>query len=148
MAYSYNMKNKLNNKNIMSTNSKFRILLCLTLPLALATGCASDPNRSTATASFIDVPTPIVSPVSKQQAADIIINNEIFKMVLADTDYNYGMWASVDKGVVTLVVTSPDWTEKQRFINKVWELAGVNQVKDRRGANLASTLAGKNVAAR
>lgn len=145
----------------MSTNSKCRILLCLALPLTLAVGCASDPNRPTATAFEqqaadtsnnnelfnIDIPTPTAT-VSKQQAADMVINNEIFKMVLADTDINYNLWDSINKGVVTLDVMSSNGAERQRVVNEVWELAGVKQVKDRRGVNLASTSPEKTIAVR
>lgn len=148
MGYSYGMKNnsKLIHKNerkIMSTNSKCKILLCLALPLTLATGYASDSNNT----CFSDVPTPIAAPVSKRQAADNVINNEIFRMALADTN-TYNLSASVNDGVVTMDVTSTDRLELQRMVNETWQLRGVEQVRDERGVDMESTLTGTITMAR
>jgi hypothetical protein len=144
-------KDKLNNKNqgnIMSTNSKCRILLCLALPLTLATGYASDSNRPPDTASLSDVPAPIVATVTARRAADIAINNEIFNLFMADTSINYNLSVSVNKGVVTVGDSLADGRERQKVVNEIWNLPGVNQVKDERGVDLASTAIGKAVAVR
>jgi hypothetical protein len=144
-------KNKLNNKNernFMTTNSKCRLLLCLALPLTVAAGYASDSNSPKDTNAFIDVPTPIVATVSARQTADITINNEIFNLVMADTSISYNLSVSVNKGVVTVSDSLAGGRERQRVVNEIWDLAGVNQVRDEHGADLASTATGKAVAVR
>ena len=113
------------------------------LPLTLATGYASDSNRPAGTPSFIDVPTPIVASVSERQAADRVINDEIFRMILADTNNDYNLAASVNSGVVTLDITSTNQLESQHMVNEMWQLRGVNQVKNERGDDMAPTLAEK-----
>jgi hypothetical protein len=158
MAYSYTMVNKnmpdnKNNKNerkIMKTNSnsKCKMLLCLALPLTVAAGYASDFSRSLDTASFIDFPAPLAATASARQAADSAINREIFRMVLADQDINYNLSASVKDGVVTLDVTSSDGIEGQRVVNEIWELRGVDQVKNELGVNIPPTVAEQPVAVR
>jgi osmotically-inducible protein OsmY len=152
LGYPYSMKNKndKNERNIRSTNSISQCiaLLCLALPLTLTTGYASDSNRLTHTTSFIDVPTPMVTPVSERQAADRVINNEIFRMVLADTNTDYNMIASANNGAVTVNVTSTNRFELQRMVNGMWQLRGVEQVKNERGVDVASTLAEKFTIAR
>jgi hypothetical protein len=119
------------------------LLLSLALPLTLTTSYASDPNRRIGTSFFIDVPTPIVAPVSERQAADRIINNEMYHMALADTHTDYNMVTSVNNGVVTLDVTSTNQLELQHLVNETWQLRGVVQVKNERGIDMASTWAEK-----
>lgn len=147
-AYSYGVnintsKNKNNSteRKIMSTNSnsKCKLLLCLALPLTVAAGHASDSNRSLDTTTFIDFPAPLVATASARQSADSVINREIFRMALADQDINYNLYATVKDGLVTLDVTSSDGTERQRVVNEIWELRGVNQVKNELGVNTPST---------
>jgi hypothetical protein len=106
----------------------------------MVTICASDSNRLKDANFSIDVPTPIVAPVSKRPAADRIINDEIFRMVLADTNTNYTLSASVNNGVVTLDVASTNRLELQRMVNDIWQLRDVEQVKNQRGVDMASTL--------
>jgi osmotically-inducible protein OsmY len=149
-------KNKFSNKNdknerkIRSTNSISPgvLLLCLALPLSLTTGYASDSNRLADTTSFIDVPAPTVRPVSERQAADRVINYEIFRMALADTNTDYNMTASANNGAVTVDITSTNRFELQRMVNGLWQLRGVEQVKNERGVDVASTLAEKSTIAR
>jgi osmotically-inducible protein OsmY len=100
----------------------------------------SDSNRLTDANFFIDVPTPIVAPVSQRQEADRIINNEIFRMVLADQNNDYTLSVSVNNGVVTLDVASTNRFELQRMVNEIWQLRDVEQVKNQRGVDMASTL--------
>lgn len=88
----------------------------------------------------MDAPTPIVAPVSERQAADRSINNEVFWMVLADTNINYSMMASVNNGTVTMRVTSTNNPEMQRVVNETWQLRGVEQVENNCGVDMASTL--------
>jgi osmotically-inducible protein OsmY len=142
--------NDKNERTIRSANSisQRMLLLCVALPLTLTTGYASDSSRRTDTTFFIDVPTPIVAPVSERQAADRVINHEIFRMALADTNADYNMIASANNGVVTLDVTSTNRFELQRVVNGMWQLRGVEQVKNERGVGVASTLAGKFTIAR
>ncbi|HEY5232780.1 MAG TPA: hypothetical protein VIK35_04520 [Verrucomicrobiae bacterium] len=122
-----------------NSNSKCKILLCLALPLTVAAGHASDSSRSLDTTTFIDSPAPLVATVSAQQSADSAINREIFHMVLADRDLSYDLHATVKDGLVTLDVASSDVTERQRVVNEIWELHGVNQVKNELGVNMPST---------
>jgi hypothetical protein len=141
----FSNRNDKNKRNIGSTNSvsQCMLLLCLALPLTLATGYASDSNRPAGTPSFIDVPTPVVASVSERQAADRVINDEIFRMILADTNNDYNLAASVNSGVVTLDITSTNQLESQHMVNEMWQLRGVNQVKNERGDDMAPTLAEK-----
>ena len=132
----------------MKTNSKCKMLLCLVLPLTVAAGHASDSNRSLDTTTFIDVPAPLVATASAQQSADSAINREIFRMVLADRDINYDLHATVKDGLVTMDVASSDVTERQRVVNAIWELRGVDQVKNEQGVNMPSTATEKPVAVR
>src|ERR1700689_867382 len=129
-------KNKLNNKNernFMTTNSKCRILLCLVLPLTFAAGCASNPANS----YFNHAPAPIMASASRQQAANQVIGIEIYEAYLTDTNFAYTMVASINKGVVTLQgpisyggEQKPDRMERQGIDNRIWNMDGVNQVKD------------------
>jgi len=137
-------------EKIMKTNSnsKCKMLLCLALPLSLTAGYASDASPPAAAATFIDAPAPIVQPVSASQAADSALNYEIFRMVLADSDINYNLAASVNEGVVTLGVTSSDGIERQRVVNEIWELRGVNQVTDASGVITPQAPAEKAIAVR
>jgi osmotically-inducible protein OsmY len=124
------------------------MLLCLALPLTVAAGLASDSNRSLDTTTYIDSPATIVAPVTKSLSADSVINREIFRMVLADRDINYNLSATVKDGLVTLDVTSADGTERQRVINEIWELRGVDQVKNELGVNMPPTVSEIPVAVR
>ncbi len=107
---------------------------------SMATISASDSSRLKDTNLFIDVPTPIVAPVSERQTADRAINNEIFWMVLADTNTDYNLSASANNGVVTLDATSADGLELQRVVNEMWQLRGVEQVNNEHGVALTATL--------
>ena len=120
---------------------KCQRLLWLALPLTLAAGCASGPNRSTATSDFTDTLTLVAAPISRSGAANVIVGHEIYEMFLADTRIDYGLGAGVDKGVVTLRGTSFNGTERQRIVDGIWELNGVDEVKDKHGVDVAPTLA-------
>jgi hypothetical protein len=123
-----------------------KTLLWLALPLALAAGCASDPSRSTV--AFSGPAAPIVAPGSEREAANQAVGNEIFNLFMTDTSINYLLRASVDNGVVTLIGASSNRLERQRVVDRVWELAGVNQVKDELGVDLAPTLPRRAVVVR
>jgi hypothetical protein len=135
------MKNKLNNKN-EKTIFKCGKLFWLTLPLALAAGCASNPSNS----FFKDAPAPAVAAVSGSRTANVVVGKEIFNMFMADTNIDYDLLASVNEGTVTLVGTSTDRPERQRMVNQIWTLAGVNQVNDEPAVNTLPTLAEEAVA--
>jgi len=120
----------------MSVNFKFRKLFWIALPLALTAGCASDSNQF-----FTDTPAPVMAPITERQAASIVVASEVFGMFLADTNLNYLLWITVNKGVLTMGSSSPDGIERQRIVNRMWELNGVTQVKDGYGVNVAETLA-------
>lgn len=63
-------------------------------------------------------------------------------MMLADKSYNYPLSASVDKwGVVRLGGTSINGIERQRMVDRMWELPGVTGVKDKFGYDVAHTVA-------
>jgi len=124
----------------MSTNSKYKIFLCLALPIALTIAYVSHSYLLTNTTSFIVAPAPIGAPVSRYQEADMAINNEILRMALADTNTDYHMSASAHNGVVTLDFTSTNRLELQHVVNELWQLRGVEQVKNEHGVDLASTL--------
>jgi hypothetical protein len=124
------------------------LLFSLALPLASTTSYAADSNPQTHATYFIDISTPIETPVSKHPATDKAITNEIFRMVLADTNTDYNMIASANNEVVTLDVTSTNRFELQRMVNGIWQLRGVEQVKNKHGADVASTLAEKFTIAR
>lgn len=62
-------------------------------------------------------------------------------MVLADTNTDYTLLASVNNGVVTMDITSTNQLELQRMVNETWQLRGVEQVKNEHGIDMASTLA-------
>ena len=131
-----------------NSNSKCKMLLCLALPLTLAVGYASDASLPPATSSFIAVPNAIVQPVSARRTANIVVGNEIFNMFMTETNVNNGLTASVNNGVVTLSDPLSDKSERQTTVNQISELAGVNQVKDKHGADLVSTTTEKAVAVR
>ena len=116
----------------------YKTLLWLALPLTLAAGCASGPSRSTA--RFTDLPAPRIEPASESRTANMVVGREIFDLFVADTRIDYCLSAGVDDGVVTLSGTSPFRVERQRVTDRIWELAGVTQVRDERG-NAAQTLA-------
>ena len=111
-------------------------LLWLALPLTLAVGCASGPRRPV---KFSNVPAPAVRPLSEGQTADWSVAHEIYEMFLADREYQYPLRASVYNGVVTLHGTSFDGHERQRLVDEIWDLEGVNQVKNRHGVDVQPT---------
>jgi hypothetical protein len=144
-------ENNLNNQNKiknMSTNSKLKILLCLALPLAAGAAFCSETNQMSNAAAYTIVPAPTATAVSDIRATDIAINDKIFHMIMMDTRIGDSPSASVNKGVVTLYGTSSDEIEQQKFVNQVWQLAGVEQVSDEAGTDLASTQTGKVIAVR
>jgi hypothetical protein len=166
MKHNTNSLNSKNERNMLSTNStssggtavapgrerrlpKCKTLLWLALPLALAAGCASNPNRATvADKFFTDAPTPAAMTASESHAVNRVVGREIFDMFLADTDINYNLGATVNNaGLVTLNGTSSDGVERQRVVDRMWELDGVSQVKNARGVDVAPTPAAKAVAA-
>jgi len=129
---------------------KIKTLLLLALPLTLAVGYASDLNRpAVADHFFTDVPTPVAVTASESNAVNQVIGREIFKMFMADKNINYSLGASVNNaGLVTLNGTSSDGAERQRVVDRMWDLDGVNQVKNEQGVDVAPTPASKAVAAR
>ena len=173
MGYSYSMKkytNEINIKNetnIMSTNSmrnagttaaplpghrlpKCKKLLWLALPFTLGVGCAFGPGSSAFAGEFFtDFPAPVVAPVSQSEAANRVIENGVFYVLLADKSTGQSMGASVNAGVATVVMwpTAREWmdnstfdvVERQLIVDQVWGLAGVNQVKGELGVDLAPT---------
>jgi len=143
-----NLTNKPKGTLIMSTNSKCMMLLCLALPLTLSAGYASDANKPAATGNFNAVPAPIVAPVSARMAADKVVNNEIFNVFLTEKTLNNGTSASVVNGVVTLNDPMSDKSERQALANQISGLAGVEQVNDQSGVELASVTTSKAVAVR
>ena len=166
MKHNTNSLNIKNERNIMSTNStssegttvspgqghrlpKCKTLLWLALPLALAAGCASNPNRAAVAGKFFsDVPTPVAMTASESHAVNRVVGREIFDMFLADTNINYALKASVNNdGNVTLSGASRGGVEQQRVVDRMWELNGVNQVKNEKGVDLAPTPVTKAVAA-
>lgn len=144
-------KNKPDNKNernIMTTTSKCKMLLCLALPLTLAAAYASDTNLPPATASFIAAPASIVQPVSARRTANLVVGKEMFALFMAETNNTYNLSSSVNNGVVTLVCTSSDGMERQRIVNEVWQLHGVDQVTDESGVSTPQAPAERIVAVR
>jgi hypothetical protein len=107
---------------------KWKALVWLALPLTLAAGCASDPSRPAVVNYSPDTPAPSVGPASERQAADRVIGKEIYDMCMADKKIHSSMWASVDQGVVTLHGRLPNGAERQRIIDRITGLPGVNQV--------------------
>jgi hypothetical protein len=101
----------------------------------LTAGYAADPNWSDIANGVTHTPTPIATPVSERQAADQVINHEIFEMYLTDKSYRFSRVITVSDGVVTLyspmnnnVEQHPDSAYQQRISDKIRELPGVNQV--------------------
>ena len=129
---------------------KCKTLLWLALPLTLAVGCASDPNRPAVADSFFpDAPTPVALTSSESHAVNRVVGREIFNMFMADTNINYSLVASVNNaGVVSLSGASFGGVEKQRVVDRMWELDGVNQVNNGQGIDLAPTPATKVVVVR
>lgn len=127
-----------------------KTMLLLALPLTLAVGYASDSNRSAvADPFFTDVPAPSAMTASESNAVNRVIGREIFKMFMADKNISYSLGASVnDAGLVALNGTSSDGVERQRIVDRMWELDGVKQVKNEQGVDVARTPAPKAVAAR
>ncbi len=128
---------------------KCKTLLWLALPLTLAAGCASNPNRAAVADNFFtDAPTPVAMTFSESHAVNRVVGREIFNMFLADTNINYNLGATVNNaGLVTLNGGSSDGVERQRVVDRMWELDGVNQVKNEKGVDLAPTPATKAIAA-
>jgi hypothetical protein len=170
MKQNANNSNIENERNIMSTNSmlnagnsnavsfiparkpgcrllKCKTLLWLALPLTLAVGCASSPGP--APVAYDSIPAPVIKTYAQRHAVDRVVGREIFYIFLTDTSTNQSMFAAVnDAGVVVLGDTTSDGVERQGVVDQVWELAGVTQVKDESGDNLAATPASKVIAAR
>lgn len=134
------------------------MLLGFALPLILAAGCASDPNRSSNTSYFNETPAPIASPVSKSEAADRVVENEMFYMLLTNMSTGQDMGAFANGGVATVTMwqanrkwmdgTSFNVAERQKVVDQTWELDGVTQVNDGLGVDLAPTPESKAVALR
>jgi hypothetical protein len=140
-----------NERNIILTNSRFKTLLLLALPLILAAGCASNPANS----YFTDTLVPTTAAVSGRQAANQFIANEIYEMYLTNTNSAYSMVASVNEEVVTLQgplsydgEQKPGRVERRGIDDRIWKLAGVNRVKDELGVDTVLILAEKPVAGR
>jgi len=134
------------------------MLLWLALPLTLAAGCVSDPNRSSNTSYFNDTPAPIAATVTRSEAADRVVESEMFYMLLTNTSSGQDMGAYVNKGVASVTMWSTnaermdgatfDVIERQKIVDQTWGLAGVIQVNDGLGVNLAPTPAPKAIALR
>jgi hypothetical protein len=173
MGYSYSMKNDTNELNIKndgnntSANSmrnagtaaaprpghrlaKCKMLLWLALPLTLAAGCASNPNRAVVDDKFFtDDPALVATPVSQSEAANRVPEREIINVFMADTSTSQSMGVSVNAGVATVIMwpTAREWkdgssfdvVERQLIVDQVWKLDGVIQVKGELGVDLAPT---------
>ena len=173
MGYSYSMKkytNEINIKNetnIMTTNSmrnvgttaaplpghrlpKYKKLLWLALPFTLGVGCAFGPGSSAFAGEFFtDFPAPVVAPVSQSEAANKVIENGIFYVLLANKSTGQSMGASVNAGVATVIMwpTDREWMDNSTFdvakrqliVDQVWKLDGVTQVKGELGVDLKPT---------
>jgi hypothetical protein len=132
-----------------SPGLKCRTLLWLALPLALTAGYAADPNWSAIGNGETRAPAPIAASVSDRQAADNVINREIFEMYLTDSSFRFSRVITVNDGVVTLyspmnnnVEAQPDSAQQQKINDKIMALPGVNQVIFRQQSehgNVAST---------
>lgn len=121
-------------------------LLGFALPLTLLVGCASGPHGP---AGYTELGPPLAPPaLTALQTEDRVIAHEIFRMILADKGINYALSASVHNGAVSLSGTSSDGAERQRIVDGMWGLAGVNQVKNEQGVNVAPTVPVKAVAVR
>ena len=124
-------------------------LLWLALPIALAAGCASGPSHSEVAYNAAAFSPPTTAPVYERQATNAIIGHEIFEMFMKDMTVNYALTASVNnQGVVALGGTSSDGAERQRVVDEVWRLTGVNEVKDKAGLDVAPTVPQKDVVSR
>ena len=106
---------------------------------AFIVGCASDSNRPTAAVANIYAPGEKSAAFSERRATNSVVGNEMFWMLLADTVIDYNLSASINNGGVALSGTSPDGIERQRVVNEIWKLKGVNQVKDESGVNTPPT---------
>ena len=85
---------------------------------------------------------------SESHAVNRVVGREIFDMFMADAGINYNLGATVNNaGLVTLNGTSSNGVERQRVVDRMWELDGVNQVKNAQGVDVAPTPAPKAVAA-
>lgn len=142
-AYSGSMKNKNKpanqERNLITTNTGCAVILCLALAFAAATGHAVEPNGPSGTATETNLAPPMVTHIPQHQAADIVINNEIFKLLMTDPSIHHSLNLSVHNGVVTVGKSLADAIEQQRVVNALWLLRGVKQVKDDRGITLPST---------
>jgi len=128
---------------------KTKSLLWLALPLALAGGCASGPSQSTVAYNAAPFRASTVAPVYQSQATNVVIGREIFEMFMKDTSVDYGLSATVNnQGLVSLGGTSSDRVERQRIVDEVWQLHGVNEVKDKVGVDVAPSSPQKDVVVR
>jgi len=115
-------------------------MLWLALPLTLAVGCASDPGRSGWTdQSFNKFPTPITTPVTGREVANVAVGREMFDLFLTMTNANGDLSAVSENGVVTLGGSSFAGDERQSLVNQVSELSGVNRVRNEQGTDLTAT---------
>jgi len=120
---------------------KCKKLLWLALPFTLGVGCAFGPG-STAVADefFTDFPAPVVATVSPQEAANRVVEREMFYIFLADKSADCSLTSRVNgTGVVTLGGASFVGVDRQSIIDQTWALAGVTQVRDEQGVDLAPT---------
>ena len=134
-------KNKPASKesNLITNDTGCQVILGLVLAFAAATSYAAEPNRPTGTATETNLVPPMVTHIPQHQAADIVINNEIFKLLMTDPSIHHSLNLSVHNGVVTVGNTLADAIEQQHVVNALWLLRGVKQVKDDRGITLPST---------
>ena len=134
---------------------KHPTLIWLALPLTLSVGCASAPKDSPAYGDLQAAPVyteqraPIAEPMlTPGQAADWAISHKIYLMFMADKGINYPLWASVHNGAVSMGGTSIDRSERKRIVNGMWALAGVTEVINEQGKDVAPTIPVKAVAVR
>lgn len=107
-----------------------RTLLWLALPLALAAGCATSPNRAEVTEDFPDFTAPTTAPVSERRTENVIVGNEIYEMLLANRDIGNYLMATADNGVVVLSGSVTTRAERREIDERIRDLTGVSQVKD------------------
>ena len=127
---------------------KCKPLLWVVLPLGLLVGCASAPTPSTVAYNSTFAVVPNAAPVSSREAANWALAHEIFHLFMTDTNIDYILTASNDRGVVRLSRTSSNEVEEQRLVNAMWDLAGVSDVKDKLGVDVARTVPAKAIAVR
>jgi len=149
-------------KHFSGLSGKCNTLLWLGLPLAFLAGCASDsgpvaavrasPPESVAWQAVAydssSGPVPVRGGLrAATSVPDFALRNqvesEMFAMLMADMRITYSLSASVDKwGAVRLGGTSWNGLERQRLVDRMWELPGVTAVKDSGGLDVAHTVAG------